>query len=637
MGHYANWLLFLSVFLMTSCASQIRVEDSVMVVQNKQQREAEQLFSSGRYTAAARIFQSLAEIPSVNQDIYQLQAANALLQLGRDGAAKGYLDMVNASELTREQRSLLYLLYAQYFLNAGDAEQALNRLALVSLIDLSVKHKATYHKMAALAYALTGRLVNSAHERIALTPYLQGEQEKEDNNIAILEVLALLPMPILEEQRALQRYDIYSGWIELAIINRTMAKGTAEFAQALTDWQLQYPEHPANLLLASGYYSVQSVVLGDVSRIAVFLPESGVYGAYAKAVKEGFMAAYYQHEQDAFRPEITFYDTQSTSIVMLYQQAIAEGAQLVIGPLNKALIQELAENSELPVPVMALNYVDSLVKKNLYQFALSPIDEVRQVVNQAWYEGHKKSIILTSEGREGERLATYFQDAWEGVADGDILEIQTYNPRSKDFSFPVRNLLNINESQYRYRELRKVVGSVEFIPRRRHDIDVIFMTAKHNVARLINPQFYHNHAGKIAVYGLSRIYAGHSNKAKDIDLENVRFCSIPWLFDQAYQGDLNMHALKSTWQQFPDHFLSLIAFGIDAYEVVPHLNQMAEIQFLGATGRLFLNEANRIVRQLVCAKFQKGEAKLINSFRGEPSLYESIATEIMPVKDNEDQ
>ncbi len=635
MGHYTNCLLFLSVLLMTSCASQTRVEEPVVADQNKQQLEAERLFSGGHY-AAARLFQSLAEIPSVHQGVYQLQAADALLQLGDDDTAKDYLDMIDISELAREQRSHLFLLYAQFFLKAGDAEQALNRLMLVSLLDLSVKDKATYHKLSALAYALTGRLVDSAHERIALTPYLQSEQEREDNNIAILEVLALLSTPVLDAQRALQRYDIYSGWIELAVINRTIAQGTTKFAQALADWQLQYPEHPANLLVTSGYFSVQGLVLGDVSHIAIFLPESGAYSAHAKAVKAGFMAAYYQHEHDVFRPEITFYDTQSTSIVMLYHQAIAEGAQLVVGPLNKVLIQELVESSELSVPVVALNYVDGLVKKNLYQFALSPIDEVQQVVNQAWYEGHKKAVVLTREGADGERLAHYFQDAWE-AAGGMVLAVQTYKPRRNDFSFPVRQLLNINESQYRYRALRKVIGSIEYIPRRRHDIDVIFMTAKHNVARLINPQFYHNHASKVAVYGLSRVYAGHLDKSKDIDLENVRFCSIPWLFNQAYQGDLTMYTLQETWQQFPDRFLSLIAFGIDAYEIVPHLNQMAGTPFSGATGRLSLNKANRIVRQLVCAKFQKGEVNLIDSFQEEPSGYENIATEVTPVVDYEFQ
>ncbi len=624
---------------MTSCASQMHVKElkPVAATQNKQRLEAEQMLSSGDYAAAARIFQSLAESSSTNQSVYQLQAANALLQLGHDDEAKRYLDMIDAFRLTREQRSRLHLFYAQFFLNAGDAEQALNRLALVSPIELKIKHKVMYHKMAALADALTGQLVDSIHERIALSPYLHSKQEKEDNNIAIVEVLALLSPSVLEEQRALQRYDIYSGWIELAVINRAFTKGTTEFSKALSGWQLQYPEHPANSLLANGYFSVQNSVLGEVSRIAVFLPETGVYSQHAQAVKEGFMAAYYRHEHDAFRPDIMFYDTRSTNIITLYHQAIAEGAQLVIGPLNKTLIRELVENNKLSVPVVALNYVDGLVKENLYQFALSPIDEVQQVVNQAAHENHKHAVILTSEGAEGERLANYFRDAWTALG-GQIVSIQTYNPRSKDFSFPVRQLLNINESQYRYRALKKVIGSIEYVPRRRHDIDVIFMTARHNVARLINPQFYHNYAGNIAVYGLARVYTGlFSNKAKDIDLENVCFCSIPWLFSAAYQGDLNMHTLQKTWQQFPPSFLSLIAFGIDAYEIIPHLNQMTERQFSGATGYLSLNETNRIVRKLVCARFQKGKASLIDSFQEEPSEYKNRVTDFTLVTGNDTQ
>ncbi|SMG65188.1 hypothetical protein BMETH_31311421596, partial [methanotrophic bacterial endosymbiont of Bathymodiolus sp.] len=46
------------------------------------------------------------------------------------------------------------------------------------------------------------------------------------------------------------------------------------------------------------------------------------------------------------------------------------------------------------VPVMTLNYVEGLAKSNLYQFALSPIDEVQQAVQQASLTGHRNAIIL---------------------------------------------------------------------------------------------------------------------------------------------------------------------------------------------------------------------------------------------------
>jgi outer membrane PBP1 activator LpoA protein len=149
------------------------------------------------------------------------------------------------------------------------------------------------------------------------------------------------------------------------------------------------------------------------------------------------------------------------------------------------------------------------------------------------------------------------------------------------------------------------------------------------VARLINPQFYHNRAASVAVYGLSRVYSGQAAPRKDIDLEGVEFCSIPWLFDQAYQGDLDKRTLQKTWEQFPRSFLSLIAFGIDAYNVVPHLNKLDSIQYQGATGGLSLNAVNRIERRLICAKFKQGEVSLIDTAENIPVDFKDSIPELL--------
>jgi outer membrane PBP1 activator LpoA protein len=288
----------------------------------------------------------------------------------------------------------------------------------------------------------------------------------------------------------------------------------------------------------------------------------------------------------------------------------------VIGPLNKKLVIELAENTDLMVPVLALNYVEGLVKENLYQFALSPIDEVQQVVKHAWSEGYRNAIILAPETAEGKRISHYFQNAWQ-AAEGNILAVQTFKAGEKDFSLPVRQLLNVHESKSRFQKLKNVIGYVEYNPRRRRDVDVIFIVANNSVARLINPQFYHNRAESVAVYGLSRIYSGRPRPKKDIDLENVSFCSIPWLFDQAYHSDLDKQALHEVWQSSSDNILNLIAFGIDAYTLLPYLNDLSSIPYSGATGDLVLNEYNRIERHLVCAKFNNGEAVLYDATQDE--------------------
>jgi len=56
----------------------------------------------------------------------------------------------------------------------------------------------------------------------------------------------------------------------------------------------------------------------------------------------------------------------------------------------------------------------------------------------------------------------------------------------------------------------------------------------------------------------------------------------------------------------PDSVSRLIALGIDAYQLLGHLPQLASQIHAGASGRLSLTSDNRIARQLVCAEFKAG-------------------------------
>jgi outer membrane PBP1 activator LpoA protein len=111
-----------------------------------------------------------------------------------------------------------------------------------------------------------------------------------------------------------------------------------------------------------------------------------------------------------------------------------------------------------------------------------------------------------------------------------------------------------------------------------------------------------------------------------MDLNKITFCDIPWLFDNVYPGELSRSALRSTWQQFPSIYLRLIAMGIDAYNLVPHLDKLDTVQYQGATGNLLLTREGRIKRNLVCAKFSQGLPNVIGFVKSSAGGYESIAT-----------
>ncbi len=597
----------LSIFFIASCVSQPNIGGSGQALQITY--EAEELLVNKHYVQASEVFLRLAKENPQQADFYKLHAAQAQFSAGYDEKVREMIGTVDINQLTEQQRSQLYLLSAQLYLNEGSAGQAAEQLQLVTVSSLNAKQKQIYYEANAFAYALMGQLDESIHERILLSEVLIKHEAKVRNQKAMIALLNLLSLHDLEQRALLQQGDVYEGWIELALIERKTLKGTSEFNSQLSEWEGRYLFHPAHALIASEYFLESQLSLSDIQNIAVFLPETGVYAEHAKAVRAGFMAAYYQQEE-ALRPNVRFYDTSKLAVDLLYQQAVDEGAQLIIGPLNKVTLKELLKAEILKVPVLGLNYSEELNNANLYQFALSPIDEVNQIVEQAILEGHQNALILAPDNLMGERVAGYFQSAWE-EKEGQVLAVQKFEVGVNDFSHPVKIMLNIQESEFRVNKLRQVVGGVEYNARRRQDVDVIFMVANSQEARLINPQFYHNRAGSVAVYGLSRIYTGQQDVRNNVDLNAVGFCTIPWLFDDVYQGELSRQVLNETWKQFPDKFLSLIAFGIDAYGVVPHLSKLKTMHYQGATGELSLNNANRIVRKLVCANFKQGLAQVI--------------------------
>jgi len=577
--------------------------------------EAEQLFAAGKYEQAAHTYLLLAESPSQLQSFFRLQAAQSFLYLAQEQKAHQLTDLVFINELTEQQRHQLYLLRTQLFLRSNNIEGAVDSLDLVSPSHLAYQYKRIYYETSALIYSLKGRFIDSVYERIVLSVYLPEVEEQVANQQAILSALAEVPLDTLETQLIyMQQDEIYAGWLELAILLHLHQKGSDGFNQALHRWETRYLFHTANGLIASGNLLGKKInrEIGNIRQLAVLLPESGVYAYYAKVIKAGFMRAY-QQQPSELQVDIRFYDTESGEIGGLYRQAVADGAQLVIGPLNKIHLQALVDLENLTVPLLALNHIDGLEKSNLYQFSLSPLDEVQKIVEQASIKGYKNALVLVPETKKGKRIADYIRESWS-TAGGNLIDIQTFNGSSKDFSAPVKGMLNIQESQNRYKSLRNQLGRLDYNPRRRQDVDVVFMAASHKEARLIYPQFYHNRAADIPIYSLANVYSGQQDLTANVDLNGIHFCTLPWLFDNAYQGHLSQKVIINT-QKLSEKPLRLIAFGVDAYQLVQHLGDLADIPYQGATGVLSLDESNRVVRDLVCAKFEQGEAKLDEGFK----------------------
>ncbi|MEJ2116335.1 MAG: penicillin-binding protein activator, partial [Gammaproteobacteria bacterium] len=58
------------------------------------------------------------------------------------------------------------------------------------------------------------------------------------------------------------------------------------------------------------------------------------------------------------------------------------------------------------------------------------------------------------------------------------------------------------------------------------------------------------------------------------------------------------------------------ALGIDAYQVIPHLQRLAANDFdryQGTTGKLSIDSQNRIYRELIWAKFENGRPESLDT------------------------
>ena len=101
---------------------------------------------------------------------------------------------------------------------------------------------------------------------------------------------------------------------------------------------------------------------------------SGSFAAPARAVRDGFLAAYYNRDNRRYTPEIRIYDSSDevTTGLKAYHQAIDDGADIIIGPLDKPLLEAVATLPEFPVKTLALNYLseETLVADNFFQYGL---------------------------------------------------------------------------------------------------------------------------------------------------------------------------------------------------------------------------------------------------------------------------
>lgn len=339
---------------------------------------------------------------------------------------------------------------------------------------------------------------------------------------------------------------------------------------------------------------------------------SGRQQRSARAVRDGLLAACYLPTEQGERPQIRIYDTAVTGAAQTYDQAVRDGADFVVGPLLKNEVQELAV-AGISTPTLTLNFLpeESGRSVGFYQFSLSPEDEARQVARRATALGQFRALVLAPDNSRGKRLLESFGTELQARG-GQILDYELFDPHNLDFSDSIQRLLLIDESRARRDRLSANLGiPLEYAPRRRADIDLIFLAARAATGKLIRPQLRFYYAGNVPTYSTSAIYEEGSRN--NSDLNGIMFPDLPWII--APDG-LSLETRKTLARYWPDQSerrARLYALGFDAYRLIPIVNAGGNGQEIeGMTGTLYFDNRNRILRRLPWARMQRGRPVLMD-------------------------
>ncbi len=589
---------------------QLLIEQAVEAVEN------------GDYQTAAGAYLQLArQSDGEEKQAHLLAAARLFLRGNFAEGGRHTLALIDDTQLTAEQNAGKVLLQARLSLLLQRPDEAIERLQQLPLTALSGAQLADAYRLFAEASLRQGDELAAARYYVLLQQQLPetASVERRENEQLIWQLLSRVSDQALLAS-ASDAEDDFRGWVQLALIARQAKSEVIDIDGRLAAWQQQYPLHAAGGAILEGLRERSRQIHQRPRQIAFLLPEDGPLAKIAGVLRDGILFAYYQSED--YRPQLRFYDTGDSveTMTTAYQQAQAEGAEMVIGPLRKDFVDVLAERyPQLPVPTLSLNYLSgdgrqvSERSDGFYQFGLAPEDEVQQVAERAWLDGHNQSLAMIPEGPWGDRLLAAFEARWDALG-GRLLKVARYQPRANDFSRQLRALLNLDASRQRQRSLAALLGErLAFEPRRRRDADFIFLVASPRSARLIRPQLRFHYAGDLAIYATSLVYSGQPQPQQDRDMNGIIFCDIPWVLaaDDRYRAE--REAITRLWPDEFRRYFRFYALGMDTFSLLGQLGVLRAYpheSYQGRTGAVFLLANGRLFRQLPWARFVNGRPRL---------------------------
>lgn len=563
-------------FALSGCVPSVvpRSPAEISAAQN-----AESMAQQGHLDQAAQAYLVLASQAPARADHYRLLAAEAWRQEGMLDRAAPVLALIKREQLSDNEPVRLDLLRAELAMKNHDPRTAL-QLTTQPTVYVPAPLQLRLLELRAQAMDASGDDWGAARTRVEMDDRLEG-LDRTQNRTQIINLLAKLGAdPLKQRAAAMKPDDRMAPWIDEALSKLGVAVARPQPALGQPVGTL-IPGADANV--REGYKMPEHV--------ALLLPAVGATAAASNAIREGFFAAYADASKNhAPRPDVRVYNSggNAASAVKTYQQAVADGAQLVVGPLTRSEVAAIFGQAQLPVPLLALNHPDnkSLPSSGASEFGLLPETEGAQNADHMVERGIRSVYIVISSDDFAQRAASAFK-AELAARGGQVLGMTQLTSGSVNYASAISGL---QAGQ---------AGS---------DAGV-FISMRPQQARLLMPQLQVANI-KLPVFATSHVYAGTEDPGADNDLDGLEFCDAPWLFDA--QPGLPNHADIAT--QLPEAkgvAARLFAFGMDAWNLAPYLDWLRAhpgSYLPGASGQLTADQFGRVRRVLVWAKFDGGIA-----------------------------
>jgi uncharacterized protein len=579
-------------------------------------QQALELYQEGKFLLAGQEYIRLSDEFPADATDYKLKAVNSYIQARNFENASEILNSITTSQTQEFKNNFHSILKAKIELENENPELTLKITQNINPGTLAPDIVELLLETRAIAFEQSGLSYRAAKELITLDNIRIDIDQPPAYSIEIWKYLISENLDEIGDLGNLSE-NFLVAWIELINITKSLITQSLQFRETIDVWRQLNPSHPANTELIPELLLVSDNFNSTPDQIALLLPLTGIYERYSEKIREGFLTAWFN--ESSYKPKIKIYNTNNNDILKIYNQAVSDGADFIVGPLDKEAVQKISAMENIPVRTLALNQIDISTNThtldkivplhNFVQFGLPPEDEARQVAQRGIFEGYNRALVVTSNDEFGHRVFNAFHDEWTAMG-GNVLEKVEYDLRTTDFVTPIKQLLNINSSEQRFTNLRQRLSrNLVYNSRLREDAEFIFVVGTNLTARQVVPHLRFFRAEGIPIYSISSVYSGNENPQTDSDLNGVEFVDIPWLL----RGDIEPSSLASqirdNWDTDSTVFPRYYAFGVDAFRLISNIGDLmlkTSNKYLGETGHLYLTVEGKIRRNLIWAKFDKG-------------------------------